>query len=82
MTADPGQLLCISEHIQVKHIPVKSTDIKFREKEVWDLVRKVMDGEKLIAVLGPHGVGKSSIARSVLHYVAERKLFTGGVIWV
>ena len=33
-------------------------------------------------LLGLHGIGKSALARNTCHYVAERKLFTGGIIFI
>ena len=33
-----------------------------------------------MTLLGLTGIGKSSIARNALHFMAERKFFTGGVI--
>ena len=41
-----------------------------------------MSGERLIILLGLHGFGKSSIARNALHYVSQRKFFTGGILLI
>ena len=40
------------------------------------------NGERLIMLLGLHGVGKSSVARNALHYIHERKYMSGGILWV
>ena len=55
-------------------------NLKFREKEISELIESVMSGERLVVLLGLHGFGKSSIARNALHYMSERKFFTGGVL--
>ena len=34
---------------------------------------------RIIQLLGLRGIGKSSLARNTLHYVKERKMFTGGI---
>ena len=57
-------------------------NLKFREKEISELIESVMSGERLVILLGLHGLGKSSIARNALHYMCERKFFTGGVLLV
>ena len=38
--------------------------------------------ERIVPLLGLHGIGKSSLARNTLHYVAERKMFSGGVLYI
>lgn len=41
-----------------------------------------MEGQRLVFVLGLCGIGKSWIARNVLHFMKERKFFCGGLIFV
>ena len=38
--------------------------------------------EKIVPISGHHGVGKSALARNTLHYLADRKLFAGGIIFI
>ena len=38
--------------------------------------------DRIVPLIGFQGVGKSSLARNTLHYVAERKMFTHGVVLV
>ena len=73
---------CISDHTAFKEIPTKLNNILYREKEISELIENVMNGERLVILLGLHGFGKSSIARNALHYMTERKFFTGGVLLV
>ena len=37
---------------------------------------------RLVASLGLHGIGKSSLVRNALHFIYERKYFTGGVVLI
>lgn len=37
---------------------------------------------QIVPILGIYGIGKSTLARNVLHFVANRKYFTGGVVYV
>ena len=46
------------------------------------MISDVMNGHRLVVLLGLHGVGKSCLARNALHYMSERKFFTGGVVLV
>ena len=46
------------------------------------LTMLLKDNERIIPLIGVRGIGKSSLARNTMHYVAQRKLFTGGVIFV
>ena len=79
---EPGNAVCKSEHVLVKQIPAKMPNLKFRDKEMMELIESIMGGERLLMLLGLHGVGKSSVARNALHYMHERKYMSGGVIWV
>ena len=47
-----------------------------------EMIENIMGGERLIMLLGLHGVGKSSVARNTLHFIYERKYLTGGILWV
>ena len=82
MPVEDGQFQCVTDHIGFKAIPAKLRDFKFRDKEMWDLIKLVMNGNKLVILLGLNGIGKSCLARNSLHYMTERKFCTGGVIHV
>ena len=69
----------------MKHIPAKQKGLKFREREIIRLIEEIVDKnstEKIIIVLGLHGIGKSSIAKNALNYIYERKLVQGGILWI
>lgn len=71
-----------SDKILVKEIPAKVDQLLFREKEMSKLIQKIMEGQRLVFIFGLLGIGKSVIARNVLHFMKERKYFCGGVIFV
>ena len=77
-----GTLQCISDHILIKQIPQKVPNLEHREKPIAKLVQNVMDGERLVILLGLHGMHKSAVARNAIHFMLERKYFTGGAIFV
>jgi len=72
----------ISAKILVCEIPAKIENLLFREKEMAKLIQKLNDGERMIFVIGLFGIGKSWIARNVLHFMKERKYFCGGLLFV
>ena len=49
---------------------------------MWELIKLLMEGNRLVILLGLNGVGKSCLTRNVMHYVTERKVFTGGVVLI
>ena len=80
---DVGSLIDLSDHNQIKYIPTKLEKFKFREKDMSKLIKSLLDSkERIIPLLGLHGIGKSALARNTLHYVAERKMFSGGVLFI
>ena len=79
-TIEPGKWECMSDHNRVKQIPAKLGSLKFREKEMTTLLENLLlYNMRIIQLLGLRGIGKSSLARNTLHYVKERKMFTGGI---
>ena len=74
---------CTSEHNAVKILPNKLDRFKYRERDMSTLLKMLItEPERIVLLLGLHGIGKSALARNTCHYVAERKLFTGGIIFI
>jgi len=54
-----------------------------REQIAFELLQKqVSPFNKIYTVWGQHGVGKTAVVNSVMHYIRERSLIKGGFIWV
>lgn len=74
---------CLSDHNLVKSIPPKVSTLRFREKDIAKILELfLVQKERIVVVHGLRGIGKSSLARSVLHYVAERKIYPFGILHV
>ena len=79
-----GQLICNSEHIKVKSgVPaqVKCTQ-NTRERAISKLVKSIMNGKRLVTLLGLYGIGKSTVVTNAVHYMVQRKYFSGGIIYI
>ena len=64
-------------------IPSKLEKLIFRDKDMSKLMELFFeDKERIINILGLHGMGKSGLARNTLHYIADRKMATGGILLI
>jgi MoxR-like ATPase len=77
-----GPFINLTEKTNIKYFPANINELRGRRKELFDLVLKICEGERLLQLLGLPGTGKSSLARSALHYLYERRFFLGGIIFV
>ena len=59
------------------------SEFKYREREVFEVLHYLLLQEKRsIIINGWRGIGKSSLAKYVQHYMAERKMCTSGNIYI
>lgn len=79
-----GSWKCMSNHNLVKIIPAKLNMIMFREREMSKLLNYLLadTSDRIVPLVGLQGIGKSSLARNTLHFAAERKFFTRGILLV
>jgi Mrp family chromosome partitioning ATPase len=52
-----------------------------RQQEMYDIIN-LMEEHRLVSILGPPGIGKTSIARNLANYIKDRKKFSEGIIYV
>ena len=84
-----GQWECISQHNLAKDIPTKRGH-KYRESEISKVLQLLLIKDspetgarpRFFSLEGYRGMGKSSLALSIMHYTAERKMFLGGLMLV
>ena len=86
--ASKGDWQCLSQHNYVKAIPTKRS-LKYRESEISKLLQLLLfkgnadrERPRFFSLEGHRGMGKSSLAVSLLHYTAERKMFLGGTMLI
>ena len=72
---------CLSDHVMIKNLPpYDSQEAKYRPRERQEVVKALCRNDRLIVLQGLYGDGKETIAKSCLRFVADRKIFSGGVI--
>lgn len=52
-----------------------------RQQEMYDIIH-LLDQHRLVSILGPPGIGKTSLARNLANYLKDRRKFSDGIIYV
>ena len=72
-------------HNQLMVMPknIRNFNFKFRESQMSEILNHLLGSkEQIVNVFGLCGMGKSALVKSTLHYVAQRKYFTGGILLI
>ncbi|CAI2381433.1 unnamed protein product [Moneuplotes crassus] len=78
---DFGSLNDVSDYPLFDYVPDKVEEFMCREIEMHQIA-KSLNCSKVVTVIGPAGIGKTSIARSLANFYRERRTFRDGVIYV
>ncbi|CAI2370088.1 unnamed protein product [Moneuplotes crassus] len=76
-----GCLTDLSEDPLFDYVPNKMEGFICREIEMYQITRLV-SSSKIVTVIGPPGIGKTSIARNLANFYKERRMFRDGIIYV
>lgn len=52
-----------------------------RQQDMYEIIN-LLDYHRLVSILGPPGIGKTSLARNLANYLKDRKKFSDGIIYV
>ena len=52
-----------------------------RQQDMYEIIN-LLDYHRLVSILGPPGIGKTSISRNLANYLKDRKRFRDGIIYV
>ena len=52
-----------------------------RQQDMYEIIN-LLDYHRLVSILGPPGIGKTSISRNIANYLKDRKKFRDGIIYV
>lgn len=68
----------------VKNLPPKPEPFVGRNNDVRDVLKVLKEGKRLITITGEPGIGKTTIAHAVIHYLKSRdeELIKNGVIFL
>lgn len=58
------------------------TELIGRNKEKFELVHGLCSYHKLIQLVGIPGIGKTSLTKSALKFIADRRNFIAGIIYL
>ena len=62
-------------------VPSKVEGFVGRQREIYDII-DLLDQNRLVSILGPPGIGKTSISRNLANYVKDRRKFNDGIIYI
>lgn len=62
-------------------IPANVEGFVGRQQEMYEIIN-LLDESRLVSILGPPGIGKTSISRNIGNYLKDRKKFADGIIYV
>jgi MoxR-like ATPase len=76
-----GKLTNVDQSPTFTSIPANTDDFLGREFEMHEIM-DLIDDHRMIEIVGPPGIGKTSLARNLGNYIFDRKLFADGIIYV
>ena len=76
-----GVLRCLDKKAIFNSIPSKVEGFVGRQQEMYEIIN-LLEQNRLVSILGPPGIGKTSISRNLANYVRDRRKFSDGIIYV
>lgn len=52
-----------------------------RQKEMYEILKNISTN-RLVSILGPPGIGKTSLSKNLANYIKHRRKFGDGIIYV
>jgi hypothetical protein len=76
----PGDFQSLDERPRFNEIPQPVDNFIGRQVELFEVVHTVMQ-HRLVNIMGLPGIGKTSLAKNAVQYMADRRLFKLGIIF-
>lgn len=62
-------------------VPSKVEGFVGRQREVYEVVSSILTN-RLVTIIGLPGIGKTSLSKNAVHYMATRKMFKAGIVFM
>ncbi|CAI2368691.1 unnamed protein product [Moneuplotes crassus] len=76
-----GTLVSMNEQTMFESHPSNVEGFLGRQREMYEIIKHITEN-RLVTILGPAGIGKTSLARNLANYVKDRHKFSDGIIYV
>lgn len=76
-----GSFCNMNEEPQFDYVPSNIEGFIDRQREMYEII-KLLNDNRVVSILGPPGIGKTSLARNLSNYIKDRKKFKDGIIYV
>ena len=76
-----GEFKNLTEKPLFDYVPSSIDGFIDRQREMYEII-KLLHENRVVSILGPPGIGKTSISRSLSNYLRDRKKFKDGIIYV
>lgn len=77
----PGALTNIDYKPVFDSVPSNVECFIGRQQDMYEAIN-LLDYHRLVSILGPPGIGKTSLARNLANYLKDRKKYNDGIIYV
>jgi AAA+ ATPase superfamily predicted ATPase len=77
----PGKLESLNTKAIYNDLPAPTENFLGREQEMYYILKSIGEN-RLVSILGPPGIGKTSLSRNLAHYIKARGIFKDGIIYV
>jgi hypothetical protein len=76
-----GELISMSDKPMFDQNPSNVEGFIGRQQEMYDIIN-LLGKHRLVSILGPPGIGKTSLARNLSNYIKDRNKFSDGMLYV
>jgi len=81
MVIKHGYALDITPKVHFNELPDRVRGLVGRASD-WIHILKELDEQNFVWIEGPTGIGKSTLAKEVIHLAYERNIFADGVLYI
>lgn len=76
-----GKLEIVDKKPKYFEIPSKVEGFVGRQREIFEVVSSIL-ANRLVTIIGLPGIGKTSLSKNAVHYLATRRVFKAGIVFM